>query len=182
MKLSLHTRKTVEKAHGLPAKPIYPGSPYVCFVRYVLPYFMAEYPHLKASERIKIIAERWKALDDEEKEALSKTFQNDLVKYSAEVQEYNRTVTADERNMVEETSAKKQRSKLIKVYQKKASELNKPKRPPSSFLKFFHAQTDRRPRESYKDHMKRTAKRWNKLNKKQKQKYETSPLEMENWK
>lgn len=169
--------------------PKQPLPPYFRFMQQVRPSLKTEHPDLKPKEIIKAITERWKLLGTEEKEMLSKEYRDDLKTYSENIANYNRTLTADNKRIIEQKLADvskqkliKSRQKLIKTYQKKALELNKPKKPPSSFLRYFHAQTDRLPDEPYKEHMKRVSCRWQALSKNRKKKYETTSEEMENYK
>lgn len=148
----------------------------------VRPSLKAEHPHLKHKEIIAAITEKWKSLETEEKEILSKEYRHDLLKYSKENVNYKRTLTVEDEGKIEQKFSDTSRKKLILAYQKQARELNKPKKPSSSFLRFFHAQSDRRPNETYKEHMKRMSGKWKAFSAYRKKKYRTTPEEMENYK
>lgn len=129
-----------------------------------------------------MITERWKLLGAEEKQILSNEYRNDLLKYSEEIAIYNRTLTDDEKRIIRQKAVDISEHKLILSYRKRARELNKPKKPACSFLKFIHEQNDRQPDEHYKQYLKRKTTRWQQLSETEKKKYETAPEEKENYK
>lgn len=181
-RLSAYTRKSFDKIAGLPSKPKQPIPPYIRFMLQVRPLVKAEHPHLQVRDMYTIITERWKLLDDKEKEILSKEYRNDLLKYSEEIANYNRTLTDDDKQLIEQKLADINGRSLMIACTKRARELNKPKKPANSFLRFLHAQTDRQPDERYKVYMKRIGLRWQELSEMKKKKYKTTPEEMENYK
>lgn len=138
----------------------------------------AEYPHLKPKELSVMIAERWKSLDANEKKILSNAYRDDLLEYSKESANYD----PDIGQLIQLKDAEISDKKQIRFYKKKAIELNKPKKPLSSFLRYLHKQTNRRPDESRIDFCKRIGLKWQSLTEATKKTYKTKPEELENYK
>lgn len=180
--LSAFMRKSIDKCTGITSRPKPPIPPFVRFLNQVRASVKEQHPHLKPSELNTMISERWKSLEAAEKEILSKAYLHDRLKYAEDFANFNQTLTVDQKRLIDEKLAQIRDRNLIKSYKKRALELNKPKKPANRFLRFFHAQTDRQPDESYKDHMKRIASRWQTLSKTKKKKYATPTEELENYK
>lgn len=166
---------------GFNLKPKEPLSPFFRFMGDVQLSVAAQHPHLKRPEQCRVIGKMWKSLDASEKEKYLKGYKDDLLKYSVEIVNFNETFTEDKKIKLEKKLEEMRMRINIKLYQKKARELGKPKRPINAFFKYFHSQTDRQPEEGYKDYVKRVASRWRALSEAKRKKYKTTAEEIENY-
>jgi len=181
-RFSPFVRRSLEKKLGFPLKPKEPLAPYFRFLREMRPQIALEYPNMTNKERVALIAKNWESLTEKEKEKFAIDYKNEIIKFSKALANYNNALTADQKTMIKEKIEEIGKKKLILFYKKKARELNKPKKPTSSFLRFLHEQKDRQPNERYKDHIKRVSQRWMALSITKKRLYKTPPEEFENYK
>lgn len=174
-------RKTLEKKLGFSLKPKKPLSPYFRFMEEVRPSVTAARPHIKPKDMYPVISTMWNSLDATAKEKYVIEYKNELLKYSDIIENYNRQLTEDQCRKIEENVSAANTRNLIKSYKERARELDKPKRPISSFVKYFHEQTDRKAGEQYKVYMKRMSLRWSRLKRNEKEKYKLTADELENY-
>ncbi|KAG4074286.1 hypothetical protein HA402_008695 [Bradysia odoriphaga] len=163
-------------------RPKQPIPPYFRFVQQIRPQVIAEYPHLKMNKLYKIIGEKWKSLDSEQKAIFSAEYKSDMREYEKEIWKYNRKINGDDLKRVQKEIQDSEDEKPIKHYREEARKLNKPKRPTPAFLKFLHSQSDRAGGESPKEYMQRLSLKWRSLSETERNKYKTTPEELENYK
>lgn len=166
--------KSLEEKLGLPAKPKKPSSPYFRFMNEMRPTLQAKNPKLKPTELVVTLSKMWKTVDAVKKEQLSQAYEEDMAKYSVQLARYKSNLSKEDIEKIEEAKFGKKERKSVLSQQKKCRDLGKPRKPPSSFLRFLQLQSDRQPQEKYIDFVKRVGLRWQALSDDQKLKYRVS--------
>lgn len=179
-RLSPKVRKAFEAVKG--HVPNHPPSPYARFMKQVRPTVSAQHPHLKLVETVKLISKQWRELDVKEKEVFSSEYRKDWQKYSEEMLEYHRTLSADDEQRINAILAESDSKQLEKSYRQLERNSNKPKKPSAAFIRFLHGHSDRQANEGYKDYIKRKALTWNAFSETEKKKYDTSPEDWDKYK
>lgn len=174
--------KSLEERLGLPAKPKRPPSPYFRYMSEMRSSVKAKNPKLKESEVVSLISKMWRSLDANKKEKFAQVSREDFIAYAEGMANYKNNLSAEDARKIKESKFEIKERKVVRLQKKKCQELGKPKKPTSSYVRFFTGQTDRRPKEQYRDFVKRVSAKWNALSDAEKAKYNLSQEEALNYK
>lgn len=174
MKIQLRC-KSVEEKLGLPTKPKKPITPYYRFANENRPSLTAKHPKLKSYEIDSILGKMWQSLDAADRASYVKGYKTDLINYySNEYTKYRSSLSDVDKRKIREMEIEIQKRRNLVAQQRKLRKLGKPKKPLSSFFRYFAAQKDRKLNEPHKDFVKRVTSRWNDLSDTEKEKYKPS--------
>jgi len=158
-KYTKFTDNRIREEIGLPTKPKIPLAPIFRYMNEIRNSVMAKHSTLPHLQLISLMAKMWHSEDVIRKEKFIKDFKIEMVNYWEQLNEYNKTCTAED---IKKLKAKKaeilreiERRKIIRLKRKKALDMGKPKRPPNSFLKFLENFPNRQPDEKYIQYLKR---------------------------
>lgn len=174
--------KSLEEKLGLPPRPKKPASAYFRFMGEVRPTIVAKNPKLKQTEVMTMMGKMWKSLDESKKEKFSKGYKEDMARYSNVIAEYRDRLSEDDIRKIKETKFEKKERKLVLSHQKKSRDLGKPRKPMSSYLRYFQEQKDRQPKEKHSDFVKRVSVRWHALADAEREKYKVTVQDSEQYK
>lgn len=180
------SNKSVEEKLGLPRKPKRPRSGYYHFLIEHQASVKENNPKLPTAEILKIVASMWSNTSDREEYA--KGFQDDQVRYTTEMSEYQRTLSEDDRLRIKELKAKIATRKAELRKRKQQQDLGKPKRPVNAFVKFSieqnrgrHQSKGKQTMEEYHQFYREITYKWRALSDEERAKYR-SPKAAEDYK
>lgn len=122
----------------LPAKPKRPVSPFMRFYYEMRHSVKVNNPDLNGKQITSIIEKMWNATDDKEK--YLKQHNDEKLQYTIDINNYNKTLTDDDKSKIKETRANKRKNDLSALQTK--HKLGKPMKPVNGFIKFLRAQED----------------------------------------
>ncbi|EEB11642.1 transcription factor A, putative [Pediculus humanus corporis] len=163
------SKKVVPAYLNLPEQPKRPVTPFLEFSNKMLKnYASSNLPH---SEVRKIISSKWNDISEEEKMALKEEYKKSYAKYKEDLQNYENSLTDEQKKSIEiaEKELKlNQEQKIVKnLREKRSRDLDKPKKPLTSFFKFKQAQK-KKDNESILEFSQRIGKMWKSLSDKDK--------------
>lgn len=180
---SCQLRKTIEEKCGLPKKPDRPLTGYVRFIKERMALIRETNPQLKSSTLIPQIAKMWKSLSETQKQEYSQPYKDEKSNYVAQMIEYNRSLTEDDKKLIKVTRAKivARKEGLNKL--KLCDELGRPKRPTNGYMKYFHEKLRSRDgivgtKKEFSDYARQVSNDWRALSDDEREKYKTSPAEL----
>jgi len=152
------TDNRIREEIGLPTKPKRPLALILRYINEIRNSVMAKHSTLPRSQLYSLMSKMWHSEDVIRKEKFIKDFKIEMVNYWEQLNEYNKTCTAED---IKKFKAKKaeilgeiEKRKIIRQ-RKKAFDMRKPKKPTSSFLKFLENFPNRQPDEKYIQYLKR---------------------------
>lgn len=176
-KLSLNTQlrfKSVEQ--NLSSKR--PIGPYYRFAEENRQLVVTKHPNLKVYEIDSILAKMWQSLDPTDREPFIKQYKTDLIEYySSDSTKYKSSISDIDKRRIKEMNEEIKMRKELAAQQKKLCKLDKPKKPISSFFRYYKEQSDRMVNEPHKDYLQRVKSRWNDLSEAEKVKFKPSAAE-----
>ncbi|XP_037038860.1 transcription factor A, mitochondrial-like [Bradysia coprophila] len=170
--------KSVEEKLGLPAKPKKPTPPYFRFANENRASIVRKYPDLKPYEINSILGKMWQYLEAADREHFTKPYKTDLIEYySNDYTKYMSSLSDVDKRKIKEMKVEIKYRKELAAQQKRLRKLDKPKKPLSSFFRYYKEQSDRKASEPHHDYLQRVTSRWNALSDAEKEKFKTAAEE-----
>lgn len=160
------------KENIFPPKPRKPQTAFLLYLKEARSKFAKEDPSLKQTEIVRKASKKWAELDPIEKERYQKEYNENYETYIQELQQYNNSITAEQKQLWEEK--KKEHSKNMKDLdlKRKNEAFGKPKRPASAFLSYLvEKKSEKDPNISFRDWLKSVTKTWNEMSNAEKKSY-----------
>lgn len=164
-------RRNVEK-DILPPKPKRPLNPFIQYCLSIKNTLQKEYPNYTYSDIVKKASKQWAQVEPKVKENLRKQYMEQHLIYKQKLQDYENSITWDQKALVNEQLIKKEHEWEKNQVKQKLAELGKPKRPLSAFFLFLQNKQDSKdPQVLYKDWVNNVSKEWKNMTKEAKEKY-----------
>lgn len=170
--LYLSSKSITELTGGLQA-PKRPLTPYFRFLKQTRPKILSENPNLSNIEVVKEMAKRWEVADGGLKSSLETEYKKEHEVYVKQLIEYKSKLTPDMIENIKLARQEKMENKEKRLIRKKNRELGKPKRAPSSFLRYVLEQKAKQePIANYTQFIKKVSEQWSKLSDAEKKPYQ----------
>lgn len=132
-----------------------------------------ENPKLNPYQIVTECAKLWATHDESKKASLNVVYQKEKEQFAKERARYENSLTAEQRDQLDEFKQDLLESREKRAYKKKVREMEKPKKPASGFLRFLSekfASGDRGDL-AYRDFQKKIVEEWKTMSDEKKQKY-----------
>lgn len=88
-------------------------------------------------EVAKIVGQKWSQLDSSSKQKYIDSFKTDMTSYSRILEQYNKSLSPEARDQIQQEKIEKQLRKEKREFRKKVRDLGKPKKPATAFLQYL---------------------------------------------
>lgn len=167
-------KKSLTELSGVQAPPKRPLSPYFRFIKHMRPQIVKENPNASVTEIIKLVAEKWHAVDPGLKSRFEAEYKVDKESFDKQYDAYNSKITPEMREKVREARKELKTDREKRDLRRRYRELEKPKKVASAFLRFMQSEVVGKKgsgRAEYSQYLKDMGARWKVLSDEEKRPY-----------
>ncbi|XP_022905122.1 transcription factor A, mitochondrial-like [Onthophagus taurus] len=126
--------ETKSKLNTLPEKPKKPQTTFIRFCQEHRAEVVKSNPSVKLGEITKILAEKWKTVNEDVKKAYEEKYKKEMVKYTKEHLDYLASLTDQQKQILSDYAKEKKHIKETKKLHQFYKDSNKPKRPKGPYM------------------------------------------------